>query len=477
MKRIITVLIESNWFSLDIDELDSFSESLPLSPDILYITFQTSDLIRHFKSINRKRISKIIDLECYAKQMSQEGSEFHEYNKWKALSCLRHHKIINEDFRLTHSNIKIFLEYLRELFLKLSEVEEIEIERFENIELNINKLIYKRQSLGIRVDKEKIIERSIELEKSIYGIKNKLQLEYGIFSPDNTEEQRNYIKKKGFNFINTLLYTFKAHRKEDEVSNLFYLLIRNQQDLDSLLFIHSRWGGDEICYPTFFGFGTITSRITLREPSLQNLRKTNRDIIITDFGKKILYIDYSQFEAGILASLSQDSKLIELYNTDIYSDLAKSVFNDEELRKEAKIIFYRYMYGDKTLSQKVIHYFDKFHKLKGFKTNTESYLQKNNKIGGKYGNYRYAFDDNYNWALSHIVQSTASYIYKKALLRVYSECKNVDFLIPMHDGTVYQINESEYDELKAQVAEIYIEEFKIICPEIEPRLTMKDKFE
>lgn len=477
MKKIITVLIESKWFSLEVDELDKFSETLPVSSDIIYITFQTSELIRYFKSINRKMISKIIDLECYDKQMSQEGSEFHEYKKWKALSCLRHHKIINEDFKLTHPNIKIFLEHLRELFIKLSQVEPIELERFENVELDINKLIYKRQLIGIRVDKEKIIERSIELERSIYGIKNKLQLEYGIFSPDNTEEQKYYLKKKEFNFINTLLYTFKAHRKEDEVSNLFYQLIRNQQDLDSLLFILSRWGGNEICYPSFFGFGTITSRITLREPSLQNLRKTNRDIILPEIGTKILYIDYSQFEAGILASLSKDSKLIELYNTDIYSDLAKSVFNDGELRKEAKIIFYRYMYGDKTLSKKIVHYFEKFYKLNDFKKSIENRLQKDNKIGGNYGNNRYAIDENYSWALSHIVQSTASYIYKKALLRVAREYRSVDFLIPMHDGTVYQINEYEYDDLSTQVGKIYIEEFKKVCPEIEPKITMKDKFE
>lgn len=233
----------------------------------------------------------------------------------------------------------------------------------------------------------------------------------------------------------------------------------------------------ERTYPSYFGFGTITSRIVQRQPSLQNLRKTNRDIIIPDTGMRLLYVDYSQFEAGILASLSNDETLIELYNSDIYSDLAEKVLNNKEDRNEAKILFYRYMYGDNSLKKEAKAYFKKFVNLEIFKISLEDKLLETTKIGTEHGNYRYALDENNTWALSHIVQSTASYIYKKALIEVQNNVKSANFLIPMHDGTVYQINKSEYEKVQSEIEKIYKEEFKKVCPQIEPRLNCKDKFE
>ena len=80
----------------------------------------------------------------------------------------------------------------------------------------------------------------------------------------------------------------------------------------------------------------------MREPSIQNMKRENRDIIIPSHGKEFLYLDYGQFEAGILASLSGDSKLIDLYEKDIYSDIAANLLGSEDNRDQAKIIFYRF---------------------------------------------------------------------------------------------------------------------------------------
>jgi len=86
-------------------------------------------------------------------------------------------------------------------------------------------------------------------------------------------------------------------------------------------------------------------------------------------------------------------------------------------------------------------------------------------------------DENNSWGLSHIIQSTASYIYKKALIRVVKEVKEAEFLIPMHDGTVYQINELHYDDLQILIENIYKEEYKKVCPKIQPRVNCKDRFD
>ena len=278
------------------------------------------------------------------------------------------------------------------------------------------------------------------------------------------------------------MYTFKTRSKEDIICNFFYDLLRNQQDLESLLYIISRWGGEQRTYPTYLGFGTITSRIIMREPSLQNLRKVNRDVIIPDLGMKLLYIDYSQFEAGILASLSDDEDMIALYNSDIYKDLANNILGDESKRDEAKIIFYRYMYGDKTLSLKAKSYFHKFKKLESFRKLISLEIINDKKTGTINGNFRCPKDDDDDdeivWFLSHKIQATASLIYKNALIQVYNNFFNgIEFLVPMHDGTLYQINEIEYDKIKKEIEDIYIGEFKKICPKINASVKSNELFQ
>lgn len=477
MKSLIVTFIESEWYSINIADFDDFKNGLDYNFRNTIITFQTSDLIREFNSKKIKKLPIIIDIESFDKQMSQEGKEFREYSNWKALTFLKYHKVIDSEFKLTKDNIKVFLEHLAYLYLKLSEKDEVEMKRFNDIEVKINSLIYERQLLGVRVNLDIAKSRCAELEKKIYLIKNDLQLNFNIFTPDNLATQKFYLKENNYRIINSMLYTFKIHRKNDEVCNLLYELIRNQQDLDSLLYILSHWGGHSRTFPSYFGFGTITSRIILRQPSLQNLRKSNRDILVPDVGMKLLYIDYSQFEAGILASLSNDSKLIDLYNSDIYEDLAAKVLKNKAERKEAKIIFYRYMYGDDSLNKEAKIYFKNFKELEKFKILIENELLQKNKIGSQFGNYRYSNDKDSIWALSHIVQSTASYIYKMSLLEVQKNIKSAEFVIPMHDGTVYQINDLEYELVKPEIEKIYKMQFKIVCPQIEPKLNCSEKFE
>lgn len=475
--------IESQWYSLNIEDFENFeaNNSLRFRSTDRLITFQASDLIRELYSRNPKvKLPIIIDLESFDKQMSQEGKEFREYKSWKVLNFLRHHQIIDSGFELNFDNFKLVLQHLAVLYLKLIEKDISEKNRFEDVEIIINNLIHERQLKGVRINKEIAEKKCVAIDKEIYRIKNILQLQYNIFAPENEKEQKKYLKSKGYTIFESLLYTFKTRRNEDLICEHFYNLLRNKQDLESLLYVISRWGGEQRTYPRYLGFGTITSRIILREPSLQNLRKVNRDVIVPDLGMRLLYIDYSQFEAGILASLSDDENMIALYNTDIYKDLASNVLDDESKRDDAKIIFYRYMYGDKTLDLKAKSYFHKFKKLENFRKIIALEILQNKKIGTLNGNFRCPKDgdDEVIWSLSHKIQATASLIYKSALMRVYNNFfRGVEFLIPMHDGTLYQIDEIEYDKIRKEVENIYIEEFKKACPKINPRVRSSELFQ
>lgn len=475
MKTFIVAYLNLDWYFIDINDPDSFSTSFAYSEKDVLVSFQTTDLIREISARNTK-LPTIINLESLEKQVAQEGKDLRNYSEWNIVKRLRYYKIIDSSFKITKENIKTFLENVSSFYKLLIEKDDEETTRFKNIENKINRIIHRAQKEGIRVNSDIARELCEELEKNIYLIKNELQLKHRIFVPDNPDAQIEYIKTKNYPIIKSPFYTFKTRKKSDAISKLFYELIRNQSDLNSLLLILSHWGGNERTHPTYLGFGTITSRIILREPSLQNLRKTNRKIIIPDKGKKLLYIDYVQFEAGILASLSKDTALIDLYKTDIYVDIATKLLDDKEERNEAKIIFYRYMYGDTSLSKGAIAYFQKFEELQAYKTKVEKELLSEKSLGTGNGNYRKLYDTETGWALSHKVQATASYIYKSALIRVATEVESAQFLIPMHDGTVYQIPTKDYEEVSPLIEKIYQEEFKKVCPEIEPMLTMEDHF-
>jgi len=472
------MLIESNWYSLDINDFDNYTTNCDLifSDNDYVLSFQTSDLIRSFIS-NGYSLPNIIDLESFDKQMSHEGKDIRCFNNWKAINMLKHHKIINDNFLLSETTFKAFLEQIASFYLNHFDNNIVEIERFENIETKVNKIIYERQKLGLTINIVEAEQKSKNIEKEIYKIKNILQLQYRIFCPDNQKQQVEWLNKKGYTVFESLLNSFKVRKDQDYVCKLFYDLIRNERDLDGMLHILGRWGGDSKVYPSYHGFGTITSRITLREPALQNFRTENRSIIVPEAGKKFLYVDYSQFEAGILASLSNEEELIKLYNDDIYKDLAKYVYNDESKRSEAKIIFYRFMYGDKTLGKKEKKerlYFAKFQKLLAYKKKIDTEIKENKSIGTSLGNYRVCNEEECTWGLSHKIQSTASLIFKRAIIRVKEEVVNAEFLIPMHDAALYQISEYIYDNCKKEIIKIFKEEFQKECANIIPHVNCND---
>lgn len=80
--------------------------------------------------------------------------------------------------------------------------------------------------------------------------------------------------------------------------------------------------------------GSITSRIYIKSPNLQNISKRYRNILIPSQGKELSYIDYDQFEIGIMAHYSQDENLISMYSGhDIYSEFSSQAFGTPDKGK------------------------------------------------------------------------------------------------------------------------------------------------
>jgi DNA polymerase I len=88
-------------------------------------------------------------------------------------------------------------------------------------------------------------------------------------------------------------------------------------------------------HPIFQVLGTVSGRIQVADPQLQHLRRKYRSIIAPDPGFRLTYIDYAQFEPGIISYLAGDPQLMDDYNAgDLYAGLSAAIFGSPDRRNE-----------------------------------------------------------------------------------------------------------------------------------------------
>lgn len=477
MREFVIFYIYNKWHYHNITDVKNGVVSIQefnqeFNPEDRFYCTQVAEFIKQYNEFNpQKALPILIDIKSYSKQFIQKSKPLESQERWNLFKILKEKQFLPDGFQITVENIFEYILKIGEFIKEITEVTAfLEKKRFTDIEIPVNRIIYERQRNGIAVDVESAKEKIQSLEEAVYNAKNMLQLFYKIFSPEKIEDQVSWLESNEIEITGSVERTFKNYRGKNEVCKLFYDLIRNQKDLDSFLDILARRGGSSRTFPSFNGFGTITSRITLREPALQNIRRTNRRIIKPDDECTFIYIDYSQFEAGILASLSEDDKLCKLYDADIYSDMVSSIGGTIETRDDAKIEFYKFMYGASNLSPAVNRYFSKFKKLLAYKNKIEKEATNNKIVGTTLGNFRNV-EENVSLSLSHNIQATASLIFKKAIIKVRKEIHEVEFVLPMHDAALYQVNNRyDFEEITNKIKAIFIQEFAEHCPGITPRV-------
>jgi DNA polymerase-1 len=128
-------------------------------------------------------------------------------------------------------------------------------------------------------------------------------------------------------------------KEHSEVDTLLSGFIRS---IPTLLDADGRLRGD------LNSFGTATGRFSSSGPNLQNQpNKTRfpvRQAFIPSPGNVFLVFDYSQIEPRLMAHMSQDRKLLDIYHTggDIYQGIADEI---HITRKQAKVLVLALMYG------------------------------------------------------------------------------------------------------------------------------------
>ncbi|WP_241282898.1 DNA polymerase [Chryseobacterium timonianum] len=468
------------------------------------ISFNFETLIPHLEI---EKNTHYFDLEKVNKQLIGRSKwEFTKnnlpWNIWNAISLLDHQEfnISKDDFDKRILDVKDFyqgsntkdldigsqisflLDFLEKLYIQINEklTNSNENYRYLNIEKRLNNILFETSKKGISFDSEKVKKHIEEIEVELYKFRNKLQLEYGIFSKYDYENlSSNLINIVPENLkLNTKDFWkyLKSKRKEHELFDV--LLIERKLAKNKTILTRIGSLNHNTIYPYFDYFGTITSRILVTAPSLQQLNKKYRDIIIPDAGKSLLYFDYSQFEAGLLASQADDVNLTELYDSDIYNGIVLSIGEDKITRDEAKQFFYSYCYGGERENLNN-DFFNQFPNLVVYENLVWKEFENNGYIDTEIGNRRYKTIGVENikeekWLLSQKIQGLASLILKKVILEVSEKIPNVDFLLPMHDAVLYQVSIEELEQSKTKIEEIFKSAMKEYCAKLNPKVTVKD---
>lgn len=398
--------------------------------------------------------------------------------------------------------------------------------RKDRIDQYITKLEEEIESFGNDPKKARQIrDRETKIARIIAG-EPKTKTEVALFEPVNFGSQKQMVDllfkhPKGFK-LPILAYTKKDKRNTTNPSTAEDALIELKNhdksgfidhllDLRGLQTINSTFVlglGDKVCqdgrvHPLFNIHGTVTGRLSSKNPNFQNLPRptTNPDIkkmMIPAEGCLFLEMDYSQAELRVLAHLAKEKTMLEWFRTgkDIhlasackkyhveYNDIIK-IYSDEQhpeyktwkmRRKQAKTINFGIAYEQTAMklseslstpehkvsveeAQEFLDgFFHDFPNIKKFIKKQHKFAEKHGWVKTMFGRKRRlpnVYSDDYRKYLEALrfssnapIQGTASDFALFSSVLMWEEVRKGNFPIfrqctTVHDSLVFEIKASD----------------------------------
>jgi len=330
-----------------------------------------------------------------------------------------------------------------------------EWERYSTLERPVGDYLIRSVAKGIAIDTEALRQHKQNIEHSYYMALKEFSAKYTLpLEVPSDDDIIEFLSPKGFEFSGVgIEYVLNFVLMPDGFSER---LLELRKIATSRMVLNAIPLSQKRIFPIVDSFGSVTSRIYYKDPSLQNLSKKHRNIISADEGMKLSYVDFGQFEAGIMGVLSGDEGMMELFSSgDLYTLVAEKIFSDTSKRKAAKRLFLSYAYGmkRKNLIDAAVGFgaqrdaakifFNQFSRFEQWKSEVWSEFYNEGRIGTAFGNFlsrvgsEKLTEKEKRSAVSQVVQGTASLIFKKALLRL-SLFTHIELKIPMHDAVLFQ---------------------------------------
>lgn len=330
-----------------------------------------------------------------------------------------------------------------------------ELERFLSVEVPVYRLLQFSMSAGISIDTAGLSDKRAQAEHEYfmllkdYSAKHDMPLE-----TPNRQAIEAKLLKEGFELDEVsveYLLEFVPHERDFGGDTMALLALDTARRVLGSLTLSTA-----TTRPVVDVFGSRTSRVQVRSPSLQNIPKRYRSIITAHGDAQLSYVDFDQFEVGIMAALSGDEELKRLYAAgDMYELFATEHLNLVGNRKAAKQLFLSYAYGmsrkalvDAAVSlgverQRAKEGFRLFHRYEDWKKDVLIEFQSTGQVATVFGNhYRRTGGGQLTGkeqrsAVSQVVQGTASLIFKRALLAA-SSIEDMRVVLPMHDALLFE---------------------------------------
>ncbi len=373
---------------------------------------------------------------------------------------------------------------------------------YEEIEKPIIPIVKDMEDYGILIDKKYFENLSKEyhqeLDKLTAKIYKMASTEFNINSPKQMGEvlfgkmgMKSSKKKNASGSFSTKVSVLEELEEENPIIKeiLFY---RELQKLLSTYIdvIPKMVSEDGRLHAKFLQNGTTTGRFSSQDPNLQNLPiktelgKKIRNGFVAGKGNKLLAFDYSQIELRVVAMLSGDKKMTQIFREgkDIHAGVASFVFGvpmdkvDSEMRRKAKVINFGIIYGmgvsslRKSLggtrpeAQKFYdNYFNQFSGVRDYLEEVKIFAMKHSYTETLFGRRRYFPNINSRipflknmaerTATNAPVQGTATAdIIKLAIRFAEEDLKRKSFLdrvhlvLQIHDELVYEVEEKALSE-------------------------------
>ncbi|WP_022669720.1 DNA polymerase [Hippea alviniae] len=367
----------------------------------------------------------------------------------------------------------------------------------KEVETPLSIVLFEMEKTGIKIDVDYLISFKNELEDKLSRIENSIYALAGeIFNINSTKElqrilfEKLKIKpiKKTKTGYSTDSESLQVLSEKYEIAGLIitYRAIAKVISTYIIPFLEKVDKNNRI-HTTFNQTLTSTGRLSSSNPNLQNLPAGDDELhlgirksVIAEKGYKLICSDYSQIELRVLAELSKDETLIEVFKNDedIHTQTAVKLFGvhksmvDHNLRRMAKTINFGILYGmgyvslAKTLNipkdkakQIIEKYFERFGKVKEYIENTIEKTIKQGYVQTYFGRRRYFFNINSSnkrlaefekrAAVNATIQGTAADIIKIAMVKLNEKLKDKDakIVLQVHDELLIEAKEEIADEI------------------------------
>lgn len=390
-------------------------------------------------------------------------------------------------------------------------------ELFYEMELPLSKILAEMEITGITVDASRLHAMKGEFAQKLQEIEEKIYEEAGETFNLNSPKQLGVIlfEKMGLPVIkktktgySTAVDVLEQLQEQAPIvaDILTYRQIAKIQStyVEGLLKVIQ---GDGKVHTRYVQTLTQTGRLSSVDPNLQNIpirleegRKIREAFVPRSKDWLIYSSDYSQIELRVLAHISDDKHLKEAFieGQDIHSSTAMRVFGIERpedvtanMRRQAKAVNFGIVYGisdyglsqnlgitRKAAQQYIDTYFDKYPGVKKYMEEIVREAKEAGFVETLYHRRRYLPEinsRNFNLrsfaertAINTPIQGSAADILKIAMIeldrRLKEEKMQATMLLQVHDELVFEVPETEKEQLDQLVKEVMETAVKLHVP-------------